>query len=416
MVQEATNSEAWGPHGQLLSKLADASVDGGEAHAQIVGVLRRRIDHARAHPEKWRNAYKSLLVIEYLVKHGSPRFVDEMRSRRYLSVLETLSKHFEFVDPKDLKDHGISVRNRAKTVVMLLRSPERIKEERSVARNNAGKYSAISSRDAAREGHWSPRGSRGGSDWDSGPADQRGAVDTLPPVKPLSSLRPPESPASKALPEPVRIGSLAPSQNNAKTEWKQRVDPKIAGSILTPQSNASGTSSSLTPAMAANLLENTYNLEHLGLSGPSAQGVGAGQQSAVSDPFSPPQVSAVVNENWPPGSPVLLDLGAAPTAGAPVATVAAADPWSNLGSGPGNPAPGAAASTAAPALGSADWAAFGSERDTLHNNAAGALAEDLFLTPSVPNAVPSTGNTPERGALNAAAALGKDPFSDLGLL
>jgi epsin len=442
MVQEATNSEAWGPHGQLLSKLADASVEGGEAHAQIVGVLGRRIDHARAHPEKWRNAYKSLLVIEHLTKHGSPRFVDEMRSRRYLSVLETLSKHFEFVDPKDLKDHGIAVRNRAKSLVLLLRSSDRIKEERGVARKNAGKYSSYSSRDAAREDTWSPRKSERASHWDAGGEGGRGRGGPpadLPLVKPMSSLGPSagEIPAATALPDPVRIGSPAVSRGATRTNWKQRIDPKIANTILTPQTDASGLSSiatgtttntgaaaseasSMTPALAATLLENTYNLEGLGLSAPQMQGTtSSGQQNAAADPLA--MLSG--DTTAPPDSPALLDFGAGP-AGPSAFSTPATQQWSSFGSEKPTAAPGNDPFAAAPTPGDANWAAFGAEREALHGGSggAGALAEDLFVASAVPDATAAMGagaaarGTPERGSLSKAAALGKDPFADLGLL
>lgn len=440
MVQEATSSDAWGPHGQLLSKLADASVEGGEAHAQIVGVLGRRIDHARAHPEKWRNAYKSLLVIEYLTKHGSPRFVDEMRSRRYLSVLETLSKHFEFVDPKDLKDHGISVRNRAKSLVLLLRSSERIKEERGVARKNAGKYTSYSSRDAARDGqHWSPRRPERASHWDAEAAGAEGGRGSggppadLPPVKPMSSLGPSagEARAAAAIPDPVKIGSPAVSQSATRTNWKQRIDPKIANAILTPQTDTSGLSSlatgtttntaagaseasSVTPALAATLLENTYNLEGLGLSAPPAQGTtSSGQPNAAADPL------AMLSGGAPaPDSPALLDFGSGP------AGPAVTQEWSTFGSEKPAAPPGKDPFAAAPTSGDAGWAAFGAEREALHGGSggAGALAEDLFVASAVPDAAAATGGdaavrgTPERGSLSKAAALGKDPFADLGLL
>ncbi len=419
-------------------------------------MLGRRIDHARAHPEKWRNAYKSLLVIEYLTKHGSPRFVDEMRSRRYLSVLETLSKHFEFVDPKDLKDHGISVRNRAKSLVLLLRSSERIKEERSVARKNAGKYSSYSARDAARDGqHWSPRGSERASHWDAGAAGagdggrgREGPPADLPPVKPMSSLGPSagESPAATALPDPVRIGSPAVSRSATRTNWKQRIDPKIANTILTPQTDASGLSSlatgtttntgaaaseasSMTPALAATLLENTYNLEGLGLSAPQTLGTtSSGPQTAAADPLAMLSGDATA----PPDSPALLDFGGGPAG--PAAFSAPVTQWSSFGSekpaaAPGKDpfaaAPGKDPFAAAPSSGDAGWAAFGAEREALHGGSggAGALAEDLFVASAVPDVATAAmgggaaaGGTPERGSLSKAAALGKDPFADLGLL
>jgi len=55
---------------------------------------------------------------------------------------------YQHVDDKG-KDQGINVRNRAKEIVLLLQSPDRIREERSKAKSNRDKYVGVSNETAA---------------------------------------------------------------------------------------------------------------------------------------------------------------------------------------------------------------------------------------------------------------------------
>lgn len=55
---------------------------------------------------EWRQIYKSLQLLEYLVKHGSERVVDDARS--HISTIKML-RNFHYVDDKG-KDQGINGR------------------------------------------------------------------------------------------------------------------------------------------------------------------------------------------------------------------------------------------------------------------------------------------------------------------
>ena len=54
----------------------------------------------------WRQIYKALQLLEYIVKHGSERVVDEARS--HLSTIKIL-RNFHYIDEKG-KDQGINGR------------------------------------------------------------------------------------------------------------------------------------------------------------------------------------------------------------------------------------------------------------------------------------------------------------------
>ena len=89
-----------------------------------MGVLARRLQDPKG--ENWRPIYKSLLLLEHMLKNGPMKVVHELRNN--VGVIESLTK-FQYKDAKG-KDQGINVSNRAKILVDLCQNIERIKEER----------------------------------------------------------------------------------------------------------------------------------------------------------------------------------------------------------------------------------------------------------------------------------------------
>nr|GMD44181.1 clathrin interactor EPSIN 1-like [Ipomoea batatas] len=65
-VLDATDDEPWGPHGTAMAEIAQATKK-----------LLKETD------KNWRYVYKALVVIEYLVAHGSERSVDEIVEHTY---------------------------------------------------------------------------------------------------------------------------------------------------------------------------------------------------------------------------------------------------------------------------------------------------------------------------------------------
>lgn len=106
--------------------------------------------------DEWRQIYKALQLLEYLIKHGSERVIDDARS--HLTLLKML-RQFHFIDQNG-KDQGVNVRNRAKELTELLSDVDRIRQERKKARNNKQKYTGVEG-GASRYGGFSG-GSGGG--------------------------------------------------------------------------------------------------------------------------------------------------------------------------------------------------------------------------------------------------------------
>lgn len=86
--------------------------------------------------EEWRQIYKALQLMEFLVKNGSERVIDDARS--HLSLLKML-RQFHYIDQNG-KDQGINVRNRSKELTDLLSDVDKIRAERKKARATRNKY------------------------------------------------------------------------------------------------------------------------------------------------------------------------------------------------------------------------------------------------------------------------------------
>ncbi|KAM0278474.1 hypothetical protein ACHAQH_005141 [Verticillium albo-atrum] len=89
--------------------------------------------------EEWRQIYKALQLLEFLIKHGSERVIDDARG--HITLLKML-RQFHFIDQNG-KDQGINVRNRAKELTDLLSDVDRIRSERKKARATKNKYTGV---------------------------------------------------------------------------------------------------------------------------------------------------------------------------------------------------------------------------------------------------------------------------------
>ncbi|TPX31322.1 hypothetical protein SmJEL517_g05343 [Synchytrium microbalum] len=136
-VRDATGPEAWGASSTLMLEIAAGTFNYVHMN-EIMDTLYKRLADKTV---TWRQIYKSLQLLEYLVKNGSERVVDVAREHAY--DVRAL-KSFVFVDEKG-KDQGINVRNRAKEIVDFLADTNKIKEERKKAKINRNKYTGVAS-------------------------------------------------------------------------------------------------------------------------------------------------------------------------------------------------------------------------------------------------------------------------------
>ena len=96
-----------------------------EAFPEVMGMLWKRMLHDN-NKQNWRRIYKSLLLLDYLIKNGSERVVTSAREHIYdLRSLE----NFTFVDENG-KDQGINIRHKVGDMLEFVQDDDRLREER----------------------------------------------------------------------------------------------------------------------------------------------------------------------------------------------------------------------------------------------------------------------------------------------
>ncbi|KAJ5582523.1 Golgi to endosome transport protein (Ent3) [Penicillium sp. DV-2018c] len=135
-VREATNNEPWGASTTLMQEIANGT-HSYQLLNEIMPIIYKRFTDKAA--EEWRQIYKSLQLLEFLVKNGSERVVDDARS--HMSLIRML-RQFHYIDMNG-KDQGINVRNRSSELVKLLGDVDQIRAERKKAKNNRNKFSGF---------------------------------------------------------------------------------------------------------------------------------------------------------------------------------------------------------------------------------------------------------------------------------
>ncbi|EFQ99748.1 epsin-3 [Nannizzia gypsea CBS 118893] len=132
-VREATNNEPWGASSTLMQEIANGT-HSYQLLNEIMPMIYKRFTEKSA--EEWRQIYKSLQLLEFLVKNGSERVVDDARS--HISLLRML-RQFHYIDPNG-KDQGINIRNRSQELAKLLGDVDMIRAERKKAKANRNKF------------------------------------------------------------------------------------------------------------------------------------------------------------------------------------------------------------------------------------------------------------------------------------
>ncbi|XP_072750136.1 telomere length regulation protein TEL2 homolog isoform X2 [Anoplolepis gracilipes] len=170
-VREATNDDAWGPTGAMMQELAQATFT-YEQFPEVMSMLWKRM--LQENKRNWRRTYKSLLLLNYLVRNGSERVVTSSREHIYdLRSLENYTCIDEFG-----KDQGINIRHKVRELIDFIQDDDKLREERKKAKKNKDKYVGLSSEAMGmRFGggdrwmdnpKWNKSGTETYNDWDRG--------------------------------------------------------------------------------------------------------------------------------------------------------------------------------------------------------------------------------------------------------
>ncbi|XP_066531086.1 epsin-1 isoform X2 [Hoplias malabaricus] len=134
-VREATSNDPWGPSSSQMSDISDLTYN-VVACNEIMGMLWKRLNDDK----NWRHVYKSLTLLEYLLKTGSDRIPKQCHEN--IHTVKALME-YRFID-KDGKDQGVNVREKAKIVLLLVEDEEKRKEEREFAMKTKDKLASAS--------------------------------------------------------------------------------------------------------------------------------------------------------------------------------------------------------------------------------------------------------------------------------
>ena len=123
-VREATSNDPWGPSSTIMAEIADLTYN-VVAFSEIMQMIWKRLNDRG---KNWRHVFKSLVLLEYLIKTGNEKVAQQCIENIF--AIQTL-KDFQYVEEN--KDHGMSIRDKSKRLVALLKDPDRLKVERSRA-------------------------------------------------------------------------------------------------------------------------------------------------------------------------------------------------------------------------------------------------------------------------------------------
>lgn len=120
-LNEATSDVNWNASNKVLQEIADHTYSFGD-FTEVMKHIWKRLSSER---KNWRRILKTLSLIEYLIKNGSPRCIQEFKDEIYqIRTLQDFS-HYE-----DGQDRGAAIREVSKRVVTLLNDEQKIDEER----------------------------------------------------------------------------------------------------------------------------------------------------------------------------------------------------------------------------------------------------------------------------------------------
>jgi len=131
-VYEVLSHKNWGASGSLMNEIARDTFDHDRfqvvAHLMWDGMENQR-------PAAWKVVFKSLSLLEHLVKNGAERCVDDARNHGH--VLRSLGQ-FNYYE--GTIDRGLGVREKSKQILEMLSDDERVREERQKARKLREKF------------------------------------------------------------------------------------------------------------------------------------------------------------------------------------------------------------------------------------------------------------------------------------
>jgi len=131
-VYEVLSHKNWGASGSLMNEIARDTYD-MERFQVVAGLMWDGMENQR--PAAWKVVFKSLTLLDHLVKNGAERCVDDARNHGH--VLRSLGQ-FNYYE--GTIDRGLGVREKSKQILEMLSDDDRVREERQKARKLREKF------------------------------------------------------------------------------------------------------------------------------------------------------------------------------------------------------------------------------------------------------------------------------------
>ncbi|TKY51913.1 Epsin-2 protein [Spatholobus suberectus] len=123
LAEEATNKDDCSPDAKTMTRIAEASFDIDE-YWRIVDVLHKRLYNVDW--EEWRQSYKALVLLEFLLTHGPQEFAQEFQCDA--EIIEELGS-FTHIDERGF-NWGSRMQKLSDQIVKLLQDGEALREAR----------------------------------------------------------------------------------------------------------------------------------------------------------------------------------------------------------------------------------------------------------------------------------------------
>ncbi|KAF3456760.1 hypothetical protein FNV43_RR01414 [Rhamnella rubrinervis] len=123
LAEEATNGNPCSPDARTMTRIAEASF-GIDDFWRIVDVLHRRLENIDL--KQWRQYYKTLVLVEFLLTHGPEDFAQEFQSD--LDVIQELGR-FEYIDQRGF-NWGVKMQRISDEILKLLEGGQNLKQAR----------------------------------------------------------------------------------------------------------------------------------------------------------------------------------------------------------------------------------------------------------------------------------------------
>ncbi|KAI6693567.1 hypothetical protein NL676_021277 [Syzygium grande] len=123
LAEDVTNNDPLSPDARTMTQIAEASYDIDD-YWRVVEVLHRRLQSIDW--KQWRQYYKTLVLLDFLLTHGPEEFAEEFEGD--VAIIEELGT-FQHVDGKGF-NWGVNMHKKAEQILKLLADRETLKEAR----------------------------------------------------------------------------------------------------------------------------------------------------------------------------------------------------------------------------------------------------------------------------------------------